>query len=272
MSRDKLTAYALGELRGDAAREVETYLASHPEARRFVDETRAFSAFAERDLRAEPLPGGRGALPVLQEIAKRRRGQLPEHKVWLRAGLIALVLGLFVLAIPLRKRFGGDMAGGVPPHESVETDQDWSRRTGVETSAALDNEIEQLVARRRTVRALSFCRFSFPELASTDTAADDDKSVKVTYLLGESGTRIRLRLREVPPPLVHEEGVREVAKEGTFSFFRQLIGEREIAVFGVSERAQRPYCEARIELEGVAIARLAPLLEKLADTLGMGSR
>jgi len=53
----QLTAYALGELEGAAAAEVEKLLQENPDARAYVEELRGFGARLEQDLAAERAPG-----------------------------------------------------------------------------------------------------------------------------------------------------------------------------------------------------------------------
>jgi Ca-activated chloride channel homolog len=53
----RLTAYALGELPAEERDDVERLLATSPEARRFVEETRAFAASLDADLALAPTEG-----------------------------------------------------------------------------------------------------------------------------------------------------------------------------------------------------------------------
>lgn len=56
MDEVKLTSYALGELQGKEAKEVEEMLASSPEARAFVEEMKRLGSSLGQELQKEALP------------------------------------------------------------------------------------------------------------------------------------------------------------------------------------------------------------------------
>src|ERR687889_523686 len=65
----KLTAYALGELAGDDAREIEARLAGDEAARREVEAIRATAGELRSELANEPLPE---VAPAPRKIVERR--------------------------------------------------------------------------------------------------------------------------------------------------------------------------------------------------------
>ena len=89
----RLTAYALGELEGADRIEVEALLATDPEARRFVAETRAAADLLAAALGAEPSPG----LSIVQrvELAARldrpRRRRVPVRAIVATAAAAVLI-------------------------------------------------------------------------------------------------------------------------------------------------------------------------------------
>lgn len=87
MDEVKLTSYALGELQGNEAKEIEELLATNPEARAFVQEMKSLGANLGGELQKEGFPKTGAKL-------KNRRSQ--ENAIAI-ASSICIGLALFVL-------------------------------------------------------------------------------------------------------------------------------------------------------------------------------
>jgi hypothetical protein len=273
VDRQKLTAYALGELQGAEAREVEESLRSDAAARRYVEEIRGAAQAIERDLRAEPLPGGRGADPVIREVARRQATRPSVRRAWLQAGAIGALIVLFTLALPLRERFGGSVAhvfglgGSTGTSGGTAEDSRPDHRTMKADPRTLQADVEGLIARSRLERAFGYCQLSIPTPAPGDRLSSDGAS----YILIESGIEVSLRIRSAPQPLVHGEGVEEVGAVNSGSLFRLARGDQSVEFYVVPENPLQPYCSVAVESDWVLPEpfrkAVAPAFEELGRSM-----
>ncbi len=282
--KTKLVAFALGELKGEEAKEVEALLTNDPDAKRYVDEVRAFSHFASSDLKGEPLPSGRGSSPVFKAIASRKKSGPTEKQIWLRAGAIAVVMILFFLAVPLRKKFSGNVAQIVPSTESSveESSPRPTERTAKETASPIQSELDAFLERNRTWHSTVDCRASLPAALAGDKIQVDSKrkAISATYLFAESGAELSVKVSSALQPLLHEMGVVEVAREEPYTYFRRQLSEQELVLYKVPDNSRLPLCLVHLELEGkfsdatktLLGAQLETMAKKMAESIEMEKR
>jgi hypothetical protein len=277
ISQEKLTAFALGELKGAEAKEVEEFIAKNAAARQQVEDVRALARFSERDLKAEPLAPGRGSAPILAEIAKRNAERPPARRVWLQAVSLGAVIVLFTLAFPLRHQFSGNVAKlfGLPEQTSdVATEDRPTHRKAKEDPGAVTDDLVDFQARARAGVSAGPCRIQLPAISAADTLATEKGTATATYLLAGTGLRLDIIATARLAPLVHGAAVEEKSQANGFEIFRHVQGVSRTVYFAVPEKQNTYYCEIEVGStwtppEDLAAA-FGAALDELAHSLAHG--
>jgi hypothetical protein len=277
IDKARLTAFANGELKGAEAAEIEAALRKDPEAAAFVEQQRALAKRLRADLGGEPLPSGGGSERILREI-KRRQGNKPSEKqVWLQGAAVVGVVVLLLALVPLQKKFGGGLSNmfGMGPGLNHATDHtvDDGDHPSIETDAhrgpppkedphAIERDVEALGGRRVVRESVPGCRFSLPGATDIDRMPKESLAggFHRIFLLTESGTELGVSVGTNPQPLVREEGVVELDKDGAFTYFRRVPDELGRIFYKVPADSHVPYCWVRVVLDG----KLTDAARKLA--------
>jgi|GEM_PF-4918272 len=276
MSLDKklLTAYALGEARGADEERAKVMVERDPEAKKFVDELRAFSSAATADLAREPLPGERGSAPIKAEIERRTKlkSQAPASRgLWREAAVMAVVL-IAVGVVGHKKilRYAGmdspaDNNPDVPtverPVVDVQTESFFGsngiqvqprslKKLPPEKHAEVFNELASLDGRSAAESSLGRCRFQIPEASASDTSSEEGTQLFREFK-GASGLLIQVMAAEFPKASFHVAQGEEVTKGGGYKLMKQTLDEGPSAFYHVTSSASEPVCGVKVLLPQV---------------------
>jgi anti-sigma factor RsiW len=279
ISHEKLIAFALGELKGEEAKDVERFIASDSKARQHVHEVRELARFSERDLKAEPLAPGRGSAPIFAEIAKRNAERPTARRVWLQAASLGVVIVLFTLAFPLRHQFSGNVAKlfGLPERATeVATEDRPTHRKAKEDPGAVTDDLAEFQARARAGISAGPCRIALPAITAADSVVTGKDTATATYLLPGTGLRLEIIATARLAPLVHGSGVEGKSQVNGFEIFRHVQGVSRTVYFAVPESQNIFYCELEAGTtwtppEDLAAA-FGAALDDLSHSLAQGFR
>ncbi len=199
--KEKLLAYALGELDKAEAQRIEAFLKTNEEAARTVREYQLFAERATTELSKEKIPAGLG-LEGLERVSDKK-GSRKQYKIgWVEA--FAGLLILLAIGIHWRRPLLGSLLNSTP-HTDVSLDfyqPAYSSLSGKgENSPGKNLSVSQVKEaldewsnRPKIEESLGECAFSLPELTRVEAGL-----TKVTpdqraffYFLNEGQTQVRL--------------------------------------------------------------------------------
>lgn len=248
---NKLTAFALGELSGPEAREAESWIAAHPEAKRYVEEIRALGVSLKKDLSREPLPSAK-------EIAAVR-------KSWRAPQYAAALLVLLLLLYPLRKKLS------YAPRSDQGTEE-VSENMPVESVVAF---VESVAARPTAPETVRSCRFQLPQAESADERGILNSSVvegigrfQLQNLYRDHLQSLRILVGMVANGSFASQPGDEIQNDENFRSIVRRPNPGTVSVYRVSNAALSYYCWVQVKLESALPAqgseKLQPPLYDLA--------
>lgn len=272
MSLDKklLTAFAMGEARGADQERAKGMVERDPEAKKFVDELRAFSAQAAADLAKEPLPGERGSAPIKAEIERRAKlkAEAPSSRGWWREAAVMAVVLVAVGVVGHKKILR--MAGMEAPVENtpdtvverpvtdyqtesffgshgIQVQPRRLKKLDPEKYSEVFNELASLDGRTASEVALGRCRFQIAEAGANDTSSEEDTQLFREFK-GTSGLLIQVMAAEFPRESFHVAQGEEVTKGEGYKLVKQTTDEGPSSFYHVTTSANEPVCGVKVLL------------------------
>lgn len=277
MSIDKklLTAFVHGEARGDDYERAKTMVERDPEARKFVEELRAFSKSTAEGLAKEPVPEGKGAAAIKAEIERRGKqaAAVPAQKkqYWVEA----LVIGALLIAfVPQSRRAimgylqsglqnsqgplndGHQQAGMAGPFSGPGETHGHAARTvrlAPDSHEKLFAAVGELEARPQVLTEIGRCKVQLPALtAGKDTTAAEQGYVMNEYTTEKAvGGTLRLTVAALSRKQFAWEAGEEYAKGRDYLLVKRAMGEQPAVIYFVPEVAHEPVCGVQATIEGV---------------------
>jgi hypothetical protein len=264
----KLTAYALGELRGKEAEEIEAIAKSDPEVRKYIDEVRLLGKELEFELSDEP---------VAVVKAKSFFGIKFLNSKFAEAA--AGVLILFLIAFPARHRFL-DLVGVHHDSAAPTADEQVIAGDNLEAMAFLD----AVAARPTEEAAVRDCRFEVPRLFRQDLKGQivdsvleglQGKNLQLSYLSTNSAELYKLAVLvgNVAGSTFKSDPKDIVKSEGDFQFVTHHTDTQSSVVFGFTGAAAAYYCWVSVTLEGKlkgsAFSDISTKIQNLAEKVAL---
>lgn len=295
MSIDKklLTAFALGEARGDDYERAKALVERDAEAKRFVEEVKAFSKGAAEGLAKEPIPEGKGAAAIKAEIARRGKvaaAEKPKKQYWVE-GLVALTL--LVAFVPqsrnaimgfLQRGFQNSAGTVEGPHEAAMTGPftGGDTRTGqkqvklaAETHEVLFAALGELDSRSSPAVEVGRCRVQLPALTAKDVASQESQHLTHQYAADKAiGGVIQVTVATFSRKMFTWTEGEVYAKGQGYLLVRRAMGEQPAVFYFVPEAAYEPVCGVQAAIEdvdfsgedsGEAKAALENMAKKIAE-------
>lgn len=258
----KLTAYALGELHGEEAKEIEALAARDPEAAAFIASTRALGQDLKRELSAEPMPVSR----------PRARRRLTSVEITFAA--LGVLLAVFLIRQPLGR--------WVTKHYSIDHATDESLTDAPADGRNMVAVLEALAQRATDPVTAGECEFALPRLG----AEDRRETPQMTKLEGQETVSVTT-VYERSIELIAGSGAGAVPQEGAGVTvtealgFRSVLRQREAALATIFRHAisnLRFHCWVSAQVHGAVPAHqrekmsaaLRALLEKIGASVKIG--
>lgn len=200
--KQKLLAYALGELDPKERQQIESFMKANPEAARYVRESQQFSAKVSADLGQEKTLAGKGLAALEQALQKKKiKPELkPSNSQWIE---ISVVVTLFIAVgiyfrtplMNLTQRPAPQTNASLDFYQTNLSSISGISDPGKELSAVeLKNALTEWKERPRIEENLDDCHFSLPtptraELGLTKIATDQKAWF---FLLNNGKTQLRL--------------------------------------------------------------------------------
>lgn len=301
MSIDKklLTAFALGEARGEDIERARAMVERDPEAKKFVEEVKAFSKSAAEGLAKEPVPEGKGPAAIRAEIERRATVAAAgaatgaKKQYWVEA-LVACTL--LVAFIPqsrnaimgfLQRGFQNSAGTGEGPYEAAmqgpfsggDSGRGTvsSRKLVPETHEALFSALGELDSRSQVAVEVRRCLVQLPALTEKDVAVPGDVHLTHQYAADKAlGGAIQVTVASFSRKMFTWSAGEEYAKGQGYILVRRAMGDQPAVFYFVPEAAHEPACGVQAAIEGVDFsgedsgeARAA--LENMAKKIAVGS-
>lgn len=272
MSMDKklLTAFALGEARGDDLERARLLVERDPEARKFVEEVKTFSKGAAEGLAKEPVPEGKGVAAIKAAIDARGKAAAaasPRKQYWVE-GLVACTL-LVAFVPQLRDPIMGFLKKGVQnsSHQDPNTGGEamlsaspfstgGGSGTGKlvkivpEAHEKLFNVLGELDARAQQVQEVGRCKVQLPATTAKDTVAESEASLTHLYAVEKSlGGAIKMTVGAFNRKLFTWEAGEEFLKGRDYILVRKPMGDQPAVFYFVSQAAIDPVCGVQVTIE-----------------------
>jgi hypothetical protein len=233
----KLTAYALGELRGPEAAEIEALLALDPEAMKQVQEIRALGSKLKNELAREPLP----------DMNKVNRQRTPWRATQYAAAAFVLLLLLYPVGKKLMSRL---------PHFSEE-DSALSESSAPSPMAAADF-LESLNARPTTSREVKKCRFELPRLNKEDSGGqiasllmEGTESLQLKNLYQADSLSLSVVVGWMAKGIFSSQPGDEVKNTDAFRSVTRRLDPATVSIYKMSKAALSYYCWVSVKLESM---------------------
>ncbi|MGZ3712023.1 MAG: anti-sigma factor family protein [Bdellovibrionota bacterium] len=266
----KLTAYALGELSGAEAREIEALAKTDPDIRRFIDETRAMARELKSDLNEEPTPPkSRGTFLGFRRFSNKYAEA--------GAGLLILLL----LAIPASRRVSKFLHGS---HGLENAPQQADIASEGSLNAEAIGFLDSLAKRPTVEAAVRDCRFEVPQLLRQDTKGEivdsvleglQGKNLQLNYhsSTGSELYNLAVLLGSVAGSAYKKDPKDIVKSEGDFQFVTHHTDTQSSVVFGFAGTAAAAYCWVSVTLEGQlkgsALSDISSKIQDLAERVAL---
>lgn len=201
--KQKLLAYALGELDSKEAQQVEAFIKTNAEAARFVRENQQFSDRISAELSKEKIPAGKGLGALEQALLRKQAGKSSQSSSstgWMEASVVvALVLAAGIYwrepLLGLWKERAQQTEASLDFYQTNFSSLSGSADSGIElTVVEVKNALAEWKERSKMEESMGDCHFSLPTPDRTEASLvktlGDQKAW--FYLLNKGRTQLRL--------------------------------------------------------------------------------
>ncbi len=274
MSIDKklLTAFALGEARGDDLERAQALVERDPEAKRFVEEVKAFSKSTAEGLAKEAIPQGKGIDSIRAEIQKRgstQAAKAEKKQYWVEA---LLVCALLVAFVPQSRRaimtylqmgfqnsqgpvqtgqatMGGPFSGGGGQGRVV---QEKNLEAGAHDK--LFSALGELESRTFVAQLVGRCKVQLPALSEKDNAQIGEGSLGLThhYAVDKAiGDWLQVTVATFSRKHFTWESQEEFGRGQDYTLVKRAMGGQPAVMYFVPQSSYEPVCGVQATIAGV---------------------